>query len=96
MLTTEEVAARILRTVREAVQDFDDGLADRVGPESRVLADLDLEAIQIVQLFSSIQEQFGARKIPFQELVFRGDDVADFSLRDLAAFVHSHLGGAAP
>lgn len=89
--TRAEIHRQVEDAVRRVLKDLDFDFAGTIGPNSRVLVDLDLESVQVVQLFAMIQKRFGNRKLPFQELIFRGDDVLDFTLGDLAEFIHSHL-----
>jgi acyl carrier protein len=87
----QEVLERVLEAVKAILRGIDFELSGGIRSDSRLLADLDLESVQVVQLFTKIQKSFGNRRIPFQDLIFRGDEVVDFTLRDLADFVHSHV-----
>jgi hypothetical protein len=44
-----------------------------------------------VELVVAIETHFQRRKLPFQNLVLKNGKYADFSVRDLARFLHQQL-----
>lgn len=92
----EEINRKVLNLIKIMMEDVDFGYQDEIGPDSCILNDLDFDSIKVIQLFTKIQKQFGNRKIPFQNLVFRGDAIVDFTIHDLVEFLYVHLNGDTP
>lgn len=87
----EEVRAQVIELVREMMQDFDTELAGAVKPESFFVADLDFQSTDVVELIVQVEKRFQRRKLPFQKLVLKNGKYADFTVGELADFLHAHL-----
>ena len=76
--------------------DLDPGLC--IGPDTRLVNDLDCSSIDIVQLIVMIQEHFDRRDLPFEHLLLHaGQYVDDIRVSDFTGFLATHLsGGKAP
>jgi acyl carrier protein len=66
--------------------DFSGSVTD----DTRIMTDLGLESVSIVELCMSLGKHF-RKKLPFQELVFRSGQFQDFSLGDMVGFLEKHL-----
>jgi len=85
-----QVLARILELLGELADDWEyDG---PIGPETRFIADLALESLEIVVLGTMIQHQYG--RLPFaeflEELGQRPVEERDLTVAELVAFVCEH------
>ncbi len=90
-LSNEYVRAQVVELVREMMQDVDTELAGAVKPESFFVADLDFQSTDVVELIVQIEKRFQRRKLPFQKLVLKNGKYADFTVGELADFLHAHL-----
>jgi acyl carrier protein len=82
----------ILTTVMDAAlrltQDWDRSFADPIGPETRLVADLGCQSLDIVVLTANLSRQLDRGDIPFERLlVSDGRPVSDISLGTLADFL---------
>ena len=60
--------------------------------DTRLLADLGFESIDIIQLTVALEETFGLRKVPFDQLLMQdGRYVDDLSLRQIATFLQRFI-----
>ncbi|NUO07816.1 MAG: acyl carrier protein [Candidatus Brocadia sp.] len=82
----------LINIIAETSYDWENGFSGTVGKETRLIADLALTSIQIVQLVIAIEKHFQRQGLPFQKL-FMSDtrDVGDLRVLDLAEFLYTHL-----
>ena len=83
--TIEEVLIGVLE---DFVQDWDfDGQITR---ETRLVADLDFDSIDIIQIVVAVEKAFGTRNLGFQDLLMvDGRYVDDLSAGEIADFLVS-------
>ena len=89
--TENEVLSDVLKIVKELTSEFEFEFSGEIGPDSLFVADLDFKSTDVVELVVAIETHFQRRKLPFQQLVLKNGKYADFSVRDLAAFLHKQL-----
>ncbi|HTQ67174.1 MAG TPA: phosphopantetheine-binding protein [Solirubrobacteraceae bacterium] len=85
-----QVLEGILALLREAQGDWEyDG---EIGPDTRFVADLGLESLEIVVLSTMVQQQYGRLPFPqfFDEIGQRPVEERDISVAELAGFVCEH------
>ena len=89
-LTDPAMMAGVLELLAELAGDWEyDG---EIGPDTRFVADLGLESLEIVVLGTMIQQQYG--RLPFaeflEELGERPVEERDLTVAELVAFVCAH------
>lgn len=83
---------RLIDLVADFTEDWDEALEADMGGGTLLLADLGFESIDIIQLIVAIEEEFGLRKIPFEQLLMvNGRYVDDLSIGQIAGFIEPHL-----
>jgi len=85
-----QVLEGILALLREAQGDWEfDG---EIGADTRFVADLGLESLEIVVLSTMVQQQYGRLPFPqfFDEIGQRPVEERDVSVVELATFVCEH------
>lgn len=86
----EHVVSVVTALVTELSGDWD--YEGEVGPQTRFLADLGLESLDLVVLGTSLQSRFGP--LPFAEFLAamgrKPVEDRDVTLAELAGFVHAH------
>jgi acyl carrier protein len=85
-----QVLQGILALLDEAQGDWE--FAGEIGPQTRFIADLGLESLEIVILSTMVQQQFGRLPFPqyFEEIGQRPVDERDLTVAELAMFVCEH------
>jgi acyl carrier protein len=85
-----QVMQGILALLNEASGDWEH--TDEIGPQTRFVADLGLESLEIVVLSTMVQQQYGRLPFPqfFEEIGQRPIDERDLSVSELAMFVCEH------
>ncbi len=85
-----QVLEGIFALLEEAQGDWEyDG---EIGVETRFVADLGLESLEIVILSTMVQQRYGKLPFPqfFEEIGQRPEDQRDLSVAELALFVCEH------
>jgi acyl carrier protein len=91
MITVDpQVLEGILALLDEAQGDWEH--SGEIGPETRFVADLGLESLEIVVLATMVQQRFGRLPFPqfFEEIGRRPLEERDLTVRELATFVCEH------
>lgn len=85
-----EVLEGILALLREAQGDWENDT--EIGPDTRFVADLGLESLEIVVLSTMVQQKYGKLPFPqfFDEIGQRPVEERDMSVADVASFVCEH------
>ena len=88
-----EILDYLLQKMGELTEDWD--YPDPVRPESLLFTELGFESLDAVVLCTAIQEHYQT-PMPFAELLAEiGQQQRDLSIKELADFVDTHLGGPA-
>jgi|HubBroStandDraft_6_1064221.scaffolds.fasta_scaffold885402_2 acyl carrier protein len=85
-----QVTQGILELLAEAQGDWE--YTGEIGPDTRFVADLGLESLEIVVLSTMVQQRYGRLPFPqfFDEIGQRPVDERDLTVADLAMFVCEH------
>ena len=95
MSDVRELTGRLIALIEDFTQDWDEELDAAMSADTRLLADLGFESIDIIQLIVAIEEDFGLRKVPFESLLMQdGRYVDDLSIGQIAVFLTPHLAAA--
>jgi acyl carrier protein len=85
-----QVLADVLARMTRLSGDWE--YSGKISPETRLLADLNLESLDLVVLGTALQEQYG--RLPFSEFLAeigqRPLEARDVSVRELVDFVCRH------
>lgn len=88
----EAIFARLRDEIADFVADWDTELEGPIERDTQLLEDLGFESIDIIQLVVAIEEAFGTRKLPFEQVLMdNGRYVDDVSVGAIADFLHQHL-----
>jgi acyl carrier protein len=85
-----QVLSSVLAILNELKGDWEYG--GDIAPDTRFIADLGLESLEIVVLSTMIQQQYGRLPFPeyFDEIGRRPVDDRDVTVADLVGFVCTH------
>ena len=82
----------VVKILEEMTGDWDTGFSGRVGPDTSLMNDLTFESIDIVMLIVAIEERFGKKGLPFEELLMAdGHYVDDLKVSQVAGFLEKQL-----
>lgn len=92
MATPSELEACVVGVLEELTADWDLDLDGGIGPDTRLMADLSFESIDVVQFVVSVEQKLGTKGIPFENLFMKeGDYVHELSVREIVDFLRSNL-----
>lgn len=90
-----EITRVIVDILEDLTQDWGLDLDEPVGPESRLVEDLEFASVDIIQLCVAIEEHYENNKMGFQDLLMvDGRYVDDLKVKQFADFVTSKITGA--
>jgi len=88
----EAILQRLKDVLEDFIEDWDIELEEAIGRDTLLLADLEFESIDIIQLVVAIEETFGKRKLPFEQVLMKdGRYVDDLSVGAIADFLHEQF-----
>lgn len=86
--------ATVVGTIESLMQDWD--VDEPIGPETRVVADLDFESIDLIQLVAALERAFRLHKVSLVDmLVVDGRYVDDLSVGQIADHIGVRIGQSA-
>ena len=84
----QEFEARLIALLQDFTQDWDMDFEGQMAADTRLLADLSFESIDIIQLVVAIQEDILKRKLSFDSLLMKdGRYVDDLSIGQIANYL---------
>lgn len=88
----DEVLASVVSVVENLIADWDLDLEVPLGSETRLMADLAFESIDVMQFAVSIEQKFERKGLPFEKLFLRdGDYVEEMTLGEVSDFLVANL-----
>lgn len=90
-LLRDSVPDTVVVVVEDLIQDWGLDLENGVGPQTKLVADLEFASVDIIQLCVALEQAYD-RKLGFQNMLMRdGSYVGDLSIAQIAEFVESRL-----
>ena len=82
----------LVAILKDMTSDWDMAFDGAIEPQTRLIADLSFESIDVVQLVVAIEEHFQRRDLPFVQLLMKdGHYVDDLQVGDAVDFLVKHL-----
>lgn len=87
-----DILKNIVDILEDMTLDWDMEFDGRIGPNTRLVADLEFESIDVVQFIVAIEERFRCRGLPFEEfLMTDGRYVDEVRVSDVVGFLDHQL-----
>lgn len=94
MAKTDDIVQKLIALLDDFTQDWDTEPDAGITAETRLLADLSFESVDIIQLTVAIEEDFGLHRTPFDKLLMKdGRYVDDLSIGQIARFLTDYVPG---
>jgi acyl carrier protein len=85
----QEILDAVIEILAETTADWELEFSGGIGPQTRLIADLAFESIDVVELVVAFEERFGRRDLPFEQLLMMDgryvDDLAVWQIVDFLA-----------
>jgi len=86
------LAGKLITLLEDFTQDWDHEFEGGMGRDTKLLADLGFESIDIIQLIVAIEEDITKKKVAFDKLLMKdGRYVDDLSIGQIADFLAAQL-----
>ena len=87
-LTFQSIQQQLTVLLNDMIQEWDIELLDPIGAETRLIADLGFESVDLMQLIIAIEQAFGVRRLPYEQVLMQdGGYVTEITVRQLADFL---------
>ena len=87
-----QILQGLVEILAEMTSDWDTGLSGPIGPDTRLIEQLTFESIDIVMLIVAIEERFGKKGLPFEQLLMLdGHYVDDLKVSQIVQFLEREL-----
>ena len=94
MSVSDAYLERLITLLEDFTQDWDHEFAGSMSRDTRLLADLGFESIDIIQLVVAIQEEILRSKLSFDRLLMKdGRYVDDLSIGQIADYLAANAPG---
>lgn len=91
-LSKDAILKSMVDIVKEMTADWDTGFEGELGTGTRLIGDLSFESIDVVHLVVAIEQRFGRRDLPFEELLMKdGRYVDELTIGAAVEFLNRHL-----
>jgi acyl carrier protein len=88
----EQILRDFIGLLEEMTSDWDMDFGAPLGADTRLIADLEFESIDVVQLIVAIEQKFGVKGIPFEKVLMRdGRYVDEIRVQQFVDFLEVHL-----
>jgi acyl carrier protein len=88
----EAILQDLVVILEDITSDWDMDVGGPMGQDTKLIADLAFESIDVVQFIVAIEEHYKRRGLPYEEfLMLDGRYVDEIKVADVAAFLARHL-----
>lgn len=90
--TPQDIQARLIPLLDNMTQEWGIELLEPLGAETRLVEDLGFESVDLMQLIVAIEQTFGVRSLPYDQVLMRdGGYVTEITVRQLTDFLHRSI-----
>ncbi len=94
--TDQSIFSDVVAILNDMTSDWDTDYDEPISADTRLIADLEFESIDVVQLIVAIEEHYKNSSLPFERLLMKDDRYVDeIVVGDVVGFLGKHLGQAA-
>jgi acyl carrier protein len=90
--TSDQYVQDTIEMLQELTSDWDTDLEGQIGPSTSIVNDLGFESLDVVYLVTAIEQRYGRRDLPFEQLLMvDGRYVDDLTVTQIAAFLQKNI-----
>jgi len=91
-LNQQAILTRVCALLADMVQDWDLETEEAIGPATDIIADLEFESIDLIQLMVAVEKEFGVKGLPYEALVIAdGAYIEELRVKTLVDFLAQHI-----
>ncbi|MCG6873078.1 MAG: phosphopantetheine-binding protein [Gammaproteobacteria bacterium] len=90
--TREEIQAHVIAVLEEMTMDWELENEEAIGTDTRLIADLDFESIDIVQFILALEQRLNKKGLPFEKLFMQDDNyVEEMQVGQVVGFLQQNI-----
>ncbi len=87
--TFQSMQQQLIALLNDMIQEWDIELLDPISAETLLIEDLGFESVDLMQLIVAIEQTFGVRGLPYEQVLMQdGGYVTEITVRQLADFLY--------
>jgi len=88
----DQVTSELVAILENLTGDWETGFSGEIGSNTKLIADLGFESIDVVHLVVALEEHFRRNDLPFESLLMEeGRYVQDLQVGEVANFLRQHI-----
>lgn len=88
----DQVTSELVAILENLTGDWETGFSGAIGSDTKLIADLGFESIDVVHLIVALEEHYRRNDLPFESLLMQeGRYVQDLQVGDVAEFLRQHV-----
>jgi acyl carrier protein len=92
MTPKEKILEDIIQVLGDMTSDWDIDYSGKIGSDTHIISDLELESIDVVQFIVQLETKFQHKDLPFEKLLMaEGRYREDFSVQEVLSFLEKYL-----
>ena len=92
VLTPETIQLKVITVLQDMIADWDLDDIDEIGAETKLMADLAFESLDVVQFVVALEKEFERKNLPFQNLFMHdGDYVDEIKVKEVVEFLNKNI-----
>jgi acyl carrier protein len=90
--TLDQYVQDTIEMLQELTSDWDTDLDTQINPATSIVNDLGFESLDVVYLVTAIEQRYGRRDLPFEQLLMvDGRYVDDLTVTQIAEFLQRNI-----
>jgi len=91
-LSKEQIFEAVTMILTDMTSDWDIDFEGGITPESQIVADLQFESIDVVQIIAQLESKFQRKDLPFEKFLMVDERYRDdFAVQELVDFLYKNL-----
>lgn len=87
-LTFQNVQQSLIVLLNDMIQEWDMEILESIDVETRLIEDLGFESVDLMQLIVAIEQTFGVRGLPYEQVLMQdGGYATEITVRQLTNFL---------
>jgi acyl carrier protein len=92
VLNPEAIQVKVITVLQDMIADWDLDDIDEIGAETKLMADLAFESLDVVQFVVALEKEFERKNLPFQNLFMHdGDYVDEIEVKEVVEFLNKNI-----
>ena len=92
VLNPETIQFKVITVLQDMIADWELDDIDEIDAETKLMADLAFESLDVVQFVVALEKEFERKNLPFQNLFMHdGDYVDEIEVKEVVEFLNKNI-----